>query len=281
MESARSQELKFSIGDIIVSLIADKKHPSRIENSYKPFISNSHPDICLRLCYESGVTMPQAEEILFDAAGTWSIGKLNNNYLIETTSSRTLLDSELKTGGIYVEEEEEESFPFSYPLGELLMIHLLPYYGGLLFHACGIKYGNKGMLFAGTSGAGKSTIARLWQNQKDTVVLSDDRIIVRERNSGFRIYGTPWHGDAGVYSSQNVPLEKIFFLTHAKTNFTKKINPVDSALSLIVRSFSAFWDKKGMESTLKFCTELAQKIPSYELGFLPDASAIDFIKNQM
>ena len=71
---------------------------------------------------------------------------------------------------------------------------------------------------------------------------------------------------------------EIFFLKHAKKNIAQKITPVEATSRLIVRSFPTFWDKKGMEFTLKFCTEIAQKIPCYELRFVPDKSVLDFVR---
>ncbi|TET41088.1 MAG: hypothetical protein E3J63_02515 [Elusimicrobia bacterium] len=108
-------------------------------------------------------------------------------------------------------------------------------------------------------------------------ILSDDRMIIRKKNARFWIYGTPWHGDARVYSPETAHLEKIFFLKHARKIMLKKLSPVEATSRLIVCSFPTFWDKKGMEFTLRFCAELVKKIPCYELGFVPDESILDFV----
>ena len=71
--------------------------------------------------------------------------------------------------------------PLSTPLDELLYGALLARGRGAEIHGCGLidAHGN-GLLFAGRSGAGKTTMARLWQDVPGTTILSDDRIILRK-----------------------------------------------------------------------------------------------------
>ena len=62
------------------------------------------------------------------------------------------------------------------------MIHRLACGQGLEVHAVGIvdEIG-RGHLFLGHSGAGKSTTARLWLEQPEIRILSDDRIVLRRQ----------------------------------------------------------------------------------------------------
>ena len=104
--------------------------------------------------------------------------------------------------------------PLGYPLMPLLWTLLLGRLGedeaGLLCHACGVVTpAGDGLLFAGFSGAGKSTTSRLWRAAcPDATVLSDDRVILRRDLSsptGFTLHGTPWHGDAEEVSTGQRP----------------------------------------------------------------------------
>ena len=61
-------------------------------------------------------------------------------------------------------------------------------------------------------------------------------------------------------------------------NIIKKVGPADAVSRLIICSFLPFWDKKGMEFTLKFCAELVENVPCYELGFVPDEHVLDFVR---
>ena len=280
---ARCGELRVSIGDIVISVAGDNIDSSRIDNAYRAFITESIPEVRLKLHYQRGICQTKSRgERVFDSSGGWSMFKRNGSYVIKTTSGEAVLDSGFQSGDIYLEEEEEQAGLFlSYPMDELLMINLLAGQRGVMLHACGVKYRGKGIVFAGISGAGKSTTANLWKTKKDAVVLSDDRVIVRKINSQFYLYGTPWHGDALGFSAQRAPLEMIFFLKKAINNSTEVIAPVDAASRLIVHSFAPLWNKIGTEFTLDFCAELFQKVPAYELSFLPDESAVDFVRSKL
>ena len=126
---------------------------------------------------------------------------------------------------------------------------------------------------------GESTLSNLWKDKKDVTVLSDDRIIVRKMGGGFWIYGTPWHGDVKVCSPERAPLEKIFFLKHAKVSKVERIEGIAATSKLLVCSFPTFWDKKGMEFTLGFIDKLVGEVSCYELDFVPDERVLDLVKS--
>ena len=81
--------------------------------------------------------------------------------------------------------EGRSKVPLGYPLMPLLWTILLGRLGeadgGLLCHACGVVTpAGDGLLFAGFSGAGKSTTSRLWRAAcPGAAILSDDRVILR------------------------------------------------------------------------------------------------------
>src|SRR5205823_7896354 len=108
--------------------------------------------------------------------------------------------------------------PLDYPLDELLMISLLARGRGVEVHGCGVIDTNGvAYLFPGHSGAGKSTIARLWRDQGATI-LSDDRLILRLRDGRVWMYGTPWHGEEQFATAASAALSRIYFLQHAPFN---------------------------------------------------------------
>ena len=125
-----------------------------------------------------------------------------------------------------------------YPLDEVLMIHRLACGYGLEVHAVGIvdEIGS-GHLFLGHSGAGKSTTARLWLNQPGVQILSDDRIILRAHGDKIFMYGTPWHGDAGISSPDCAAVTNIYFLEQYGQNEILPLAPGVAAGELFARSF--------------------------------------------
>jgi hypothetical protein len=273
-------ELRVSIGDIIISLTSISPGSQFVdEDPYRSFISDGEAEVDLQVHYGSIPEHKQNREI-FDTGTTWSMFTKNGKYILKTGPRIAIFESDFKSGKIYINRSGRNAIsPLSYPLTELLMINLLSQGRGVLAHSCGIDNNGKGMLFVGESGAGKSTLSNLWKDKKDVTVLSDDRIIIRKIDGRFWMYGTPWHGDAKACSPEKVPLEKIFFLRHARENSVSKISEIDAVSKLIVCSFPTFWDKKGMEFTLGFINELTREVPCYELGFVPDKRIIDLVKS--
>lgn len=286
-------KLKIEVGRILISVCSvDSDCIFEVNREYARFLSlNSAPEVTLQVHY-GDIPSCNPTRLLFDGGGLWRLFSYQGKYIIRVGYGA--LDSSMHqrlaiftpdfiSGDIYVNRPESKANPYLnpiiYPLGELIMVNLLSLGRGILVHACGISYKGKGLIFAGTSRSGKSTLANLWKDKKDITVLSDDRIIVRKMGGGFWIYGTPWHGDAKVCSPERAPLKKIFFLKHAKKNSVKKMTPIEATSRLLVCSFPTFWDKKGMEFTLAFINKLIREIPCYELGFVPNKTAIDFIRN--
>ncbi|MCK4648718.1 hypothetical protein KAT51_04255 [bacterium] len=284
------KELRIGIGDIVFSAVSnDPELRLEADARYRQFITNAMPDVVLWAHY--GYLLHRSvEKKIFDTGVTWSLYHSEGKIILRVRDKLIILKPNFKSGDIYIGAEgtsPKVEYPLSYPLDEVLMINLLAQGRGVMIHSCGVSSKGQGLLFAGTSQMGKSTMANLWKSQiansksqnEGENILSDDRIIIRKMDGQFQMYGTPWHGDAKICSPERAPLKKIFFLKHDKNNIIKKINPVDATSRLIVCSFPTFWDKKGMEFTLKFCAELAKKVPCYELGFVPDESVLDFVRN--
>jgi hypothetical protein len=166
--------------------------------------------------------------------------------------------------------------PLMRGLGQLIAVSILHNYQGLLIHSAGIRVDGEGILFCGISGAGKTTLARLWL-AKGVEVLSDDRVIVRKEKENYFIYGSPWPGDAAVVSSGKAPLRKIVFISKAQQNTCTPLETRESYHKLITQCFPAFWSRESMEFSLMFCRELAENIDCSIFGFVPDESAVEFV----
>lgn len=168
--------------------------------------------------------------------------------------------------------------PLDFPMDELI---LLNYMGknqkGILLHAAGIVYEGKGYLFPGFSTAGKSTISRLFLNDGRATVLSDDRIILRYIDDQFYIYGTPWHGEADIFSNEGAPLQSIYFLEKDTTNYVKDISQIEKFNKIVQCMFTSFWDKEQMNYNLELLQSLLHSISAKSFYFQPDQKAVDYI----
>lgn len=169
---------------------------------------------------------------------------------------------------------------------DFLQVLLINYFAldskGIFVHGIGIKdLDGKGLLFAGKSGCGKTTTARLWHKHSKAMVLNDDRIIVRKLKNKFFIYGSPWHGEFSDYLASKIdsaPLKRLFFIYHSSKNVARRISEKAAFNSLYPAIFPTFWDKKNLEKIVSFCQDLIKGVSCYSLGFLNNKRVIDFVK---
>ena len=283
----------FEVASIVFAISSDR--PVDIfqeENARRDFISSGVPDITIHTRCDGmpGVSLPERDRV-FDSDGVWSLYRVDgqNVFALISPSFGSLpyriaaFDGDFQRGEIYTRSFESRdvsdellSNPLAFPLSEVLMVCLLAQGRGIMVHACGVDDGAHGYLFAGNSTHGKTTMARLWKDR--AIILNDDRIVLRRQEGRFWMYGTPWHGEYTGVSSRGVPLEKVFFLSHAETNSAVRREGVDAASMLLTRCFLSLWAEEGMRFTLDLCAQLVSEVPCYTLGFVPDEGIVDFLQ---
>ena len=169
-------------------------------------------------------------------------------------------------------------YPLEYPLDELLMIHRLAMGTGVEVHGCGVLTADGlGRLFVGHSGAGKSTTSRLWLSHPGARVLSDDRIILRREQGQLRMYGTPWHGDAGLAMQASGRVDRIFLLEQGSENEIVPLEKSQGVAELFARTFVPHYSAAGLTHALQFMEETVRAVPVSLFRFLPNSTAVEAI----
>ena len=161
----------------------------------------------------------------------------------------------------------------------VLMCYFQDSFKGLFMHASAISDNGHGRVFIGKSGSGKSTLARLWSIEKGCTTLCDDIVIVREKRSVLRIYGTPWTSDTSLCSPKEALLKELFFIKHAKRNAAHCLFGRAILESLLRSSLLDFSCPEIVTQAFDLFGQLVRKIPCYELGFVPNKSIVDFIRS--
>jgi hypothetical protein len=146
----------------------------------------------------------------------------------------------------------------------LLTAVLLPQRGFLL-HAASVVRDGRAYIFAGRSGAGKSTVASL---SPIGTVLTDEISLLRYSDDCWQAYGTPFWGEfraAGM--NQHFPIAGIYFLTQDRQDrfvplTTKQIL---RALLPCVLFFSP--EKRANEALLSMLLDFVDLVPAYRLHF--------------
>ncbi len=254
---------------------------------FSDFISRNNPLAIYQIADKPVSGMP-AGALIFDSGQVWRLYRDGDRRILWVGTRDFIprlvgnFSADYHRGEIFTTKNEIEAdkynFPLDFPLGELLMTNLLGTGYGIMLHSCGVIDGSNGLVFTGASHAGKSTTARLWNNNPSMLVLNDDHTILRKIDGQFRVYGTPWHGEGGFAMAEDAPLQKIFILEHAQSNQAVRLSGAQAAAALLVRAFPPLWDASGMAFTLQFLDELCQAVPCYKFGFIPDQSAVEYVR---
>ena len=262
--------------------------------AYMPFLRKEKSRCLLEVILDLEVgEMPdtRGETVTFDGQ-SWTMYSDKSDYFFSSKSPAfkhpfwtVKVERDFKRGTLYCSKEaiiEKDGAvtihnPLHYPLDQLLMMYILAQNSGAIIHAAGIEINGLGYIFPGRSGAGKSTLSRQFRGRRDAAVLSDDRIAVRQIESRFIAYGTPWPGDEGIAVNRGVPLAGILFISHGTSNRIEEMRPQRAAESLMSVLSIPWYDQKITSQLLSYCDELVTNIPAYELHFKPGIEIADFL----
>ena len=152
------------------------------------------------------------------------------------------------------------------PSDQLVLARALPAFGGVYVHAAGMEIDGQGLVFAGPSEAGKSTIVKLVGGRGR--VLCDDRVIVRKGPDGFRVHGTWNHGEIRRVSPDSAPIRGIFFLRQAAVNRIDRIGDPKAVLAdLLPRLVRPLVSADWWEQALALAGDIVRDVPFYDLSF--------------
>jgi hypothetical protein len=153
-----------------------------------------------------------------------------------------------------------------------------------LMHACGAIRDGRALLFAGASGAGKSTAAKLLLEDGSFAMLGDDMVPLSRDDSGWRAFGSPLGGDIPREEISNVsaPVQAIYFLSQ---NLEAGLHRLDTtqALSLLMSSVIPAheirnttnqsideYDQESLGVLMDECSLLASEVPCFSLAYKLD-----------
>jgi hypothetical protein len=148
---------------------------------------------------------------------------------------------------------------------------------GFLLHAASVIRADRAFVFAGPSGAGKTTISRL--APADAYLLTDEISYVRKLAGKWMAFGTPFAGElARAGENLSATVEALFLLKHGTENRIQALNAAVAARS-VLRNILFFADDSVLARRL-FDTvcEFVESVSVFELSFLPDARVWDWIR---
>ena len=151
--------------------------------------------------------------------------------------------------------------------------------GTALFHAAAVSCDNRGYMFLGKSGTGKSTHAGLWvKHIEGAVLMNDDNPVVRISEGQAMVYGSPWSGKTPCYRNVSCPLGGIVLLSQAPYNQIKRIHGLEAYMTLMSSISGQRWDEGIADGLHQTENELASNMPIWHLECLPDEEAANLCR---
>ena len=229
-----------------------------------------------------------------DHEENWCVAPTTNGWRydcgLENREHAVFLNRSLDRGRALMLAKKEGGFIWDlndlvYDFLQVLLIWRLVKRGeGLIAHAAAVRdTDGRGYLFAGKSGAGKSTTARLWHKNTRADILNDDRVLLLKKGRRFLMYNPPWHGEMGAYLSpyhKPVRLDRIFFLRHGKRNVCEPLGFEKAFRRLYPAVFPVFWDVEALKNLVSLCGQVLQASTACDLSFVKNRKVIGFVRQK-
>jgi hypothetical protein len=157
-------------------------------------------------------------------------------------------------------------------------------------HAASAIRNGKAFLFAGVSGAGKTTISRL--APPDVTLLTDEisyvrkyvrrdvwkpvlqcaREDVQEQDPSYLAYGTPFTGElAKLGENVSAPISALYLLAQGPENRIDSVASGQAVRELLANVLFFAKDQKLVQRVFQAACEFVSRVPVSRLTFVPDA----------
>lgn len=163
-----------------------------------------------------------------------------------------------------------------YPLDEFVATRLLGRREAVLLHASTAVVDGEAYVFAGHSGAGKSTIASLAE-VAGARILSDDRTILTYDDGVVRAWGTPWHGTHRRAERDSAPVRGVLLLSKDSVNVVSSLDPSRALKELFVRLIQPRVSAHEVDNNLRVLAVVLQSVNVGLLRFTPEIAAFRMV----
>ena len=281
--AAKPETYDFCIGALTLRMQIPKNY---LEPSFWDFSASftTIPDMLLRYIPRQ----PSAHEDgdLLIQTGELKIFRLQNTYCLQFEPSYGILEIQVSEDGSWAD------FYCPLPHPELFrenLFHAIRFAyliraqkaGLFAIHSASIAYKQKAWLFSAPSGTGKSTHAALWKKLFDVSDINGDLNLLGFQKGEPVVYGMPWCGTSGIYSTKTYPLGGVIFLKQALTDTVAILENDPSILSIADRLISPTWTKEQFLTNLSFATQLAPSIDTFSLHCTKEDSAAYLMKEKI
>ena len=262
-----NQPVSIEIGGLAIGFSANDSFNSLIENRYSGFVQRPPAP---RFTFDIDLCEPSDFAHLDDDL---EVEIDRGEWVLRRGDFRARWDPETGRGHI-------RQAPNPYSIDSVLrIVHSLALakQGGFMVHAASAIRGERAFLFAGVSGAGKTTISRV--APPEATLLTDEVSYVRREGGRYFACGTPFAGElARVGENRSAPLSTLFLLEKGPENKIEAI-PQTEAVQRLMRNILFFaHDAELVRLVFQSACEFASVVPIRKLIFVPDRRVWDIIR---
>ncbi len=176
---------------------------------------------------------------------------------------------------IYSENYSDEDY--SLPLAAICS--RFAEFNTIFLHGSFVEYNGNGIVFAGFSGVGKTTQARLWNEFLNAIPVNGDKVFLRVIDNEVFAYGSPWKGSSEYCLNKKTPLKGVVVLRQAKENVIKRLNSLECIELFMPHVFLPHWDENNLLKAIDTFNEILEKTPVYLLECRPDEDAVKLTRD--
>jgi hypothetical protein len=254
------------IGEIPVRVnTTDPRILRLLEDRYAGFVGSSqHAEVEFDVVLtQSAFSNPDADVRVSQQFGKW---------LFERGDFRAEWRPASRRGRV-----RQSSNPYSID-AVLRIVHtlVLAKQGGFLLHSASAVRNGKAFLFAGVSGAGKTTISRL--APPDVTLLTDEISYVRKLGSSYVAFGTPFTGElAKLGENASAPIAALYLLAQGPENRIDTVPAGDATRALLANLLFFAEDSELVQAAFHSAFEFVSRVPVKRLTFMPDSRVWELI----
>lgn len=280
-----------AIGELAFSLEFSVESLEELPRNFEPFIVEEADELLftLRVCEQVGewkvesgewelvhedrseADMPRLE--IYQNAGGWLIQMSMTRDSEVCASLKT--DTHFANAELVINSQHAAVRDFAINNATMLLFAFTALkYKTLELHASVVVRDERGYLFLGKSGTGKSTHSRMWLGAFDDAwLLNDDNPVVRIEDDGVWVYGSPWSGKTPCYKNARARVGAFVRLYQAPENSITKARPSKAYVEIYGSCSGLKFTEAVRDELYGVISQVIGAVPVYELECLPNVAA--------
>lgn len=280
---AKKNEYRLAVGNLVIGM---SFYPSRYAAVFKEYFgaecSQEKPDIHLELRITQGEKATGIESSLFTSKSLTKTGFVMLDGLV-----RGMYDKKTKEGRIRI----SKILTIKPAIRVFEQLLYQAYYSAkknydcdeFLVHSAGVLHRGLGYLFVGSTGAGKTTVARL--SHPDSVLNDEINLISFVKNE-VEVQSTPFNGLFKEKSAGYGKLKAVLLLRQASEHKLKDIKGVDAVKVLTREIVPPIGLDEEITPTIRaamldMADRIRRSVPVYRLEFLPNRGFWELIDQEI